>query len=572
MALFKVLRGNEENLKKQQRNDGYAYFTQDTHNFYIDHKNEKGEIIRSLNGVGKNTIEGGEIFNDYDDNQAKSQYSHAEGYATTASGASSHAEGNNTIAFGTCSHAGNIGNKISNKSFGFDYNGISYSLTLDDLKPIIKEYLEEDNSLRVSFEGKILGGLISIGTLLKIQSIKDAITEALEYSDNGALIELENKILLPLQSVNAENIANNILFLRLYTSVENINNILNQKIIDIYTGVAYGEGSHTEGYNNISLGDYSHSEGKCTTTIGQGSHAEGDKTKTEGDYSHAEGIETEANGKASHAEGDNTTAYEFASHAEGSYTYASAYASHTEGFLTEANDKVSHVEGYGNISTGQSSHVQGKWNKYQDENGNLLNYAHVVGNGSSDSNRSNAHTLDWKGNAWFAGNVTVGPDNHILASRDYVDAHTEDKVAKENPSASGALSINRLKGSHIGLNSVAIGTDAEATAEDAIAIGYGASATHWGAVVNGIGTKSTGTSSQVVGKYNTIRNSNNKRAFVVGNGESSSKRSDAFTIDWNGNGWFAGNVTVGENNEILATQSYVDNLFNSIINGEEVYY
>ena len=35
-------------------------------------------------------------------------------------------------------------------------------------------------------------------------------------------------------------------------------------------------------------------------------------------------------------------------------------------------------------------------------------YLHVVGNGSSDDTRSNAHTLDWDGNAWFAGDVYVG--------------------------------------------------------------------------------------------------------------------------------------------------------------------
>ena len=32
-------------------------------------------------------------------------------------------------------------------------------------------------------------------------------------------------------------------------------------------------------------------------------------------------------------------------------------------------------------------------------------YAHIVGNGESNSARSNAHTLDWDGNAWFAGTV-----------------------------------------------------------------------------------------------------------------------------------------------------------------------
>ena len=35
-------------------------------------------------------------------------------------------------------------------------------------------------------------------------------------------------------------------------------------------------------------------------------------------------------------------------------------------------------------------------------------YAHVVGNGTSNTARSNAHTLDWEGNAWYQGDVYVG--------------------------------------------------------------------------------------------------------------------------------------------------------------------
>lgn len=36
------------------------------------------------------------------------------------------------------------------------------------------------------------------------------------------------------------------------------------------------------------------------------------------------------------------------------------------------------------------------------------NQAFVIGNGTSTSSRSNAHTLDWDGNAWYSGDVYVG--------------------------------------------------------------------------------------------------------------------------------------------------------------------
>lgn len=58
MALFKILRGNEDNLPAIKLTDGYAYFTSDTHNFYIDHLDANGKLVRSLNGVGKTTTDG----------------------------------------------------------------------------------------------------------------------------------------------------------------------------------------------------------------------------------------------------------------------------------------------------------------------------------------------------------------------------------------------------------------------------------------------------------------------------------------------------------------------------------
>lgn len=59
-------------------------------------------------GVGKvdpNSDGTGEIFNNYESNQATGDYSHAEGVNTTASGRCSHAEGDGTTASGDYSHA-----------------------------------------------------------------------------------------------------------------------------------------------------------------------------------------------------------------------------------------------------------------------------------------------------------------------------------------------------------------------------------------------------------------------------------------------------------------------------------
>lgn len=198
--------------------------------------------------------------------------------------------------------------------------------------------------------------------------------------------------------------------------------------------IANKAASHAEGYKTQAKGNASHSEGQNTTATGIGSHAEGLDTVAEGNYSHAEGcsagaMPTSADGKGSHAEGVGTwaraegshaegfktTAGKKYSHAEGQENQASGVASHTEGLLTQANGDYSHAEGENNIADGLGSHVEGLNNrakgnyshvqgKYNYED-NHNRYAHIVGGGTSDSNRKNIHTLDWEGNAEFAGDV-----------------------------------------------------------------------------------------------------------------------------------------------------------------------
>lgn len=96
------------------------------------------------------------------------------------------------------------------------------------------------------------------------------------------------------------------------------------------------------------------------------------------------------------------------SHAEGFFTTASGYQSHAEGYYTTASGVQSHAEGKETIANGAEQHVQGRYNIEDNAN----KYAHIVGNGvaqivdgEEQITPSNAHTLDWNGNAWFAGTV-----------------------------------------------------------------------------------------------------------------------------------------------------------------------
>lgn len=167
-------------------------------------------------------------------------------------------------------------------------------------------------------------------------------------------------------------------------------------------GQPLGEYAWAEGKDTRASGNRSHAEGNSTTALGDSSHAEGGGTRASGYVSHAEGISTKALGDSSHAEGSQTEASGQPSHAEGNRTTASGSASHAEGESTTASGNSSHAEGLETKAQGNNQHVQGKYNISDTTS------AHIVGNGSSYSNKLNAHTLDWSGNAWFAGDVYTG--------------------------------------------------------------------------------------------------------------------------------------------------------------------
>ena len=201
-----------------------------------------------------------------------------------------------------------------------------------------------------------------------------------------------------------------------------------------YRTVASEYASHAEGVWTTASGYAPHAEGNMTTASGYASHAEGDKTTASGYDSHAEGgylysdeegyleefiiddlntsiISTTAEGIQSHAEGTQTLAYGYSSHSEGYRTVASGDYSHAEGDMTTASGDYSHAEGRNTLASSSDQHVQGRYN-IEDTNDT---YAHIVGNGSSTT-RSNAYTLDWDGNAWFAGAINCENKTTTLAN------------------------------------------------------------------------------------------------------------------------------------------------------------
>lgn len=227
---------------------------------------------------------------------------------------------------------------------------------------------------------------------------------------------------------------------------------------------ATGEDSHAEGYQTLASSSHAHAEGNNTQATASGAHAEGESTTASGDNSHAEGYLTKATGKYSHAEGERSEASGVGTHAEGHLCKAPGHYSHAEGFYTEVRGESAHVEGWNTIATGAYSHVIGTYNiedSYENwpswnmntsykigdkikitQNNSLVgykcvkdnndsvfdeknwrlepkqNWVEIVGNGNTNRSRSNARTLDWDGNEWLAGNITVNGGSLTLHDQD----------------------------------------------------------------------------------------------------------------------------------------------------------
>lgn len=179
-----------------------------------------------------------------------------------------------------------------------------------------------------------------------------------------------------------------------------------------------------------------------SVTVGSISGNEEDINKATKSYAIAEGQGTIARALYAHAEGKNTIAggensdggggQGAAAHAEGARTQALGTGSHAEGGSTVSRGNYSHAEGDRTIAAGQSQHVEGVGN-IEDINSEFI---HIIGNGWTDETgtlrRSNAHTVDWSGNAWYQGDIRIGQNKSRLISEEERAIDTHLKVIQDS--------------------------------------------------------------------------------------------------------------------------------------------
>lgn len=209
--------------------------------------------------------------------------------------------------------------------------------------------------------------------------------------------------------------------------------------------IGYGEGASQSGTSTrpyytfgtrasgSTVGNYSVAEGVDTTASGYISHAGGIDTVASGNTSHAEGVESTASGYCSHAQNFNTVAaYEYQT-VIGKYNAdLSSPMTHITTF-TMGNFNVSSIlpcavsvvsvkcdgtvqtDGYQVNTVYYNGGRQDKrvqiWAGGYFPSGSTVEiewttgskYAFAIGNGTSDTNRSNAYAIDWDGYSYHAG-------------------------------------------------------------------------------------------------------------------------------------------------------------------------
>lgn len=195
----------------------------------------------------------------------------------------------------------------------------------------------------------------------------------------------------------------------------------------------------------------SHAEGNGTIASGSSSHAEGYHAKASGDYSHAEGEYTKASGYCSHAGGYETVAKNAKQTVCGAYNKYNgdnySYKQTTSALYTQSTNQYSAADSfefdsengvftlinpatyaYNTIPIGKyvidngtmykilsiesTSSTRRKYNTQKFSSVLIASiigkYIRIVGNGTSNTARSNAYTLDWNGVPWFQGRPQFG--------------------------------------------------------------------------------------------------------------------------------------------------------------------
>lgn len=494
----------------------------------LDNKYINGKFITE--GTGNNS----EIFNDVTSNIASGDYSHAEGFSSIASGNYSHAEGTYTTASSESSHAEGSGSTASAwyaHAEGYNTNASG-------------QYSHAEGSITTAS-----------GNYSHAEGYNTKASGQYSHAENYYTYAAGNYSHADGYYASAQRRSQHVF--GEYNILDTTGSTSSAKgsFIEIV-----GNGTGSSARSNARTLDWSGNEvlaGKLT--VGTGPTANMDVATKQYVDTATIGI-TEIptnwiNGAAtgsirSKGSTEENSTYSLGTHAiaEGYQTAASGSYSHAEGLRTISSNQSSHAEGTRTIASGLNSHAEGGGLNYSIKlTGNANATTYTVSNGPILRKNLNASRLEI--NSLTAVSFTIdstGKINSItlpntLNANNSVNTnytlYVKTSASGDSSHAEGGGALSNGAYSHAGgNNTLANGSSSFAHGENVIA---------------------NVAAQTVFGKYNIEDNSS---AFIIGNGTSSAF-SNAYTLDWNGNGVYTGKLTVGAgptNNMDVATKQYVD--------------
>lgn len=493
---------------------------------YKDEKIQYIEIGRineikdnSLNFPGEKTPEGGEIFNDYENNIAGSMC-----YTITAIDS-------------------------ENKTYTLDS---TEGLAINDIYSVHLYY--SDNS---SSQGENIGKITNINNnvvtvdVFYIQEGKIFVTKESYIDENG--LDKEHNTFRIIEKPLVGN-----RYIGYYSHAENSNT------------QALSKGAHAEGNGTKAYGSWSHAEGR-ETQAGYAAHAEGCGTKAKGFGSHAEGQETIAKGAYSHTEGSYTDANGENSHAGGYNSMATGKNSFTHGDNVKAYFENQVVFGKFNTQPESTSRfiIGNGIDKENPSNLFEIKDDKVIHNNEKLLKTDDVNTMlkDYTPTNNLVYGYRVSNAENVPTGSNCFNSHSGHNITGNKSNAFGerhtiAATTSNAFGSNNTINN---------NASNSIVNGDGNTANRGNSLISGQGLTGYLNNQTVLGQYNNpTRNTAFDPVLIVGGGDSIAKKDIMSLKRYKGDLWVAGDVLVGGTDtghtdaKILATEEYVDNKISSL--------
>ena len=550
----------------------------------------------NLNFSGEKTPEGGEIFNDYENNQARTPMSSARGEGTVAGGKGFKIK---HILAKERDEVINLFNPfwVTLKEYNFDTYIHYEDITI---KPGVTITPNADGTFNMNCasdyeELKFMGQIGSIDLEPGIYVLKMSLSlwTTFEYDSNTGIIDLTNATettSIPIIADIYPNETQNNLYVQItegedttipytpyyvpygyvFDDAIDITSIHNTDVYSVRIGSNYDNIGKIIGVNTADNVVYTDVSTFGTTTTLTNAYLwlpvipedwstyDDPQTKTSlkatrkinagttymDAAQYAEGTETYAINYAAHAEGNRSVAAGRWSHAEGNGTYA-AYAAHSEGSKTKAIGQCSHAQGNETEASGYAAHSGGSKTIASGD----YSFAHGMQNQASgqystaigyknEATAESAVAIGYENKTMAKGSVSLGVGNTIDEGSVYSIALGQNLKIQNNSNFTINLGRDNLIG---GLEDIGA---------------------HYSATI-GQGLITKAGNQIAVGKYNNpdkITN-HNQPVFMVGYGTSDSNRKNVFEVDRNGV------ATVGADpidNMDVATKQYVDNSISSL--------